>query len=299
MALADARSGYVTVLGELSAAIAANLAGTLDDRDPEFLHDFRVAVRRTRSILKSADGVIEGQARKKWRDDFGWLGELTSPPRDIDVLTIEWPGYLALLDPDRQPALGPVANRLAKVRAREHRRLVKGLRGKRYRRLMRDWDDWLASDPPVKLARLAGRPLGEVVVSRIERAQHRVVQLGRNVSESSPDSALHDVRKAAKELRYLLECFGPILAPGPAKAFVKELKDLQTNLGSFNDTAVHLGLLRTISDPLHLDAGGAAAVSELIVQLEQRHAAARAAFGDRFAAFEARTGGADVASLVR
>jgi len=29
-------------------AIEANLPGTLDDRDPEFLHDLRVAVRRTR-----------------------------------------------------------------------------------------------------------------------------------------------------------------------------------------------------------------------------------------------------------
>ena len=39
-------------LGEFLAAMRDNLPGLLDDVDTEFLHDFRVAVRRTRSTLK-------------------------------------------------------------------------------------------------------------------------------------------------------------------------------------------------------------------------------------------------------
>ncbi|MGH9166011.1 MAG: CHAD domain-containing protein [Acidimicrobiales bacterium] len=39
------------VLSNLADAVDANWPGTVEDLDPEFLHDLRVAVRRTRSVL--------------------------------------------------------------------------------------------------------------------------------------------------------------------------------------------------------------------------------------------------------
>ena len=49
---APAIEGYRLVLANLDEAIEANRQGTIDDIDPEFLHDLRVAVRRSRSILR-------------------------------------------------------------------------------------------------------------------------------------------------------------------------------------------------------------------------------------------------------
>ena len=45
-------------LGEFLSAMRDNLPGLLDDVDTEFLHDFRVAVRRTRSTLKLGRPVL-------------------------------------------------------------------------------------------------------------------------------------------------------------------------------------------------------------------------------------------------
>ena len=47
-------------LAEFLAAMRDNLPGVLDDVDTEFLHDFRVAVRRTRSTLKLGRPALPG-----------------------------------------------------------------------------------------------------------------------------------------------------------------------------------------------------------------------------------------------
>ena len=51
LAVADALLGYLEV-------IESTFEGIITDVDTEFLHDFRVAVRRTRSVLKLLGGVL-------------------------------------------------------------------------------------------------------------------------------------------------------------------------------------------------------------------------------------------------
>ena len=64
------------------------------------------------------------------------------------------------------------------------------------------------------------------------------------------------MRKDAKKLRYLLECFGGLLAGGERKAFVKRLKALQDNLGEHQDAEVHADKLRTVADELPATTAG-------------------------------------------
>ena len=47
-----------TVLTALLDTLEANVPGTMRDIDTEFLHDLRIAVRRTRSALKLAGDVL-------------------------------------------------------------------------------------------------------------------------------------------------------------------------------------------------------------------------------------------------
>ena len=56
----DERSDVVTarVLRRLMEIQDANLPGALADIDIEYLHDFRVAIRRTRSVLREMRGVF-------------------------------------------------------------------------------------------------------------------------------------------------------------------------------------------------------------------------------------------------
>ncbi len=85
--------GIRAVLANLAVAIVANWQGTIDQSDPEFLHDLRIAVRRTRTVIAESKGVLPATVRDQARDGFAWLGGLTGPARDLDVYLIEWGSY--------------------------------------------------------------------------------------------------------------------------------------------------------------------------------------------------------------
>ena len=56
--------GFRAVLANLADTIVANWQGTVDQVDPEFLHDLRVAVRRTRTVVSPGQ---EGAAARDRR----------------------------------------------------------------------------------------------------------------------------------------------------------------------------------------------------------------------------------------
>ena len=132
--------------------------------------------------------------------------------------------------------------------------------------------------------------MGPFVAERILRAQRRVLRDGRLITPESEPERLHDLRKDAKKLRYLLECFGGLLAAKPRKEFVGQLKELQENLGDHQDAEVQIAQLRDLARDLH-QAGGVdtdvlLAVGRLSDQLDRRRRAEREAFADRFAAYD-------------
>ena len=55
------------VLPRLADIAEANLPGTLEDLDTEFLHDLRVSIRRARSVLRELKDVFEPGARPRAR----------------------------------------------------------------------------------------------------------------------------------------------------------------------------------------------------------------------------------------
>ena len=73
------------VLHRLLDTMLANETGTREDIDSEFLHDFRVSVRRTRSAISQIKGVIPQKILDRFRPEFTWLGQITGPTRDMDV----------------------------------------------------------------------------------------------------------------------------------------------------------------------------------------------------------------------
>jgi CHAD domain-containing protein len=288
---------YRVVFANLALAITANWQGTVDEVDPEFLHELRVAVRRTRSVLAQAKDVLLPGDRDRFREEFGWLGEITGPPRDLDVYLIEWDGYLEGLSTATAAALAPVREHLVGLHRDAHRRLAADLSSARAAELRASWAAWLG-DPAQASARGdevtdARRPVGAVVARRIRRAQRRLLAHGRAISAESPAEDLHELRKDAKKLRYLLECFGGLLESKPRKAFVQQLKALQDNLGEHQDNEVHVTELHAMAGDLA--AAGVApatlvAVGELVAHLDQRRLAARDEFAERFGAYDAKGG---------
>lgn len=298
---ARAVDGYRAVLANLRDAVVVNRPGTIDDVDPEFLHDLRVAVRRTRAVLGHARAVLPPEPRARARAEFAWLGQATSAARDLDVYQIEWPVYVADLPAEVAAELEPVRAHLAADRVVAHTELADELGGRRTDDLLAWWGEWLDETPAhAALGRRGAEPLGSVVAGRIRRAHRQMVGDGRRITPASPATDLHELRKDAKKLRYLVECFGGLYAPAARAPFVKRLKAMQDNLGEHQDAEVHAHQLGELAGVL----GGAVpvatvmAMGRLVERMEQRRAAARAEFAERFADFDSAGTRHDLAALL-
>jgi len=263
-----------------------NESGLKADIDTEFLHDFRVAIRRTRSALVHFKGVFDADALAPMRDDLRDLGRLTGPLRDLDVYLLDEPRYRALLPDDLQPGLDRLFARLRAEREVELGRLRAALADPAYRQFVARWGAFLADPPPGPAASL---PVLDLVRTRLRKRHRRVVRDGYAIDDRSPAAALHALRIECKKLRYLLEFANSLYPPGEVDALIKQLKDLQDNLGEFNDLSVqHVRLrehLETIGGRGRAALAEAAAIGGLIVALDARQAHVRTEFAAAFAAF--------------
>ncbi len=80
-----ARRAMQAVLLQLLNTLEADVPGTVRDTDTEFLHDLRVAVRRSRSAVRLCGDVLAAGVPEAFRGEFKWLGDVTAPSRGLDV----------------------------------------------------------------------------------------------------------------------------------------------------------------------------------------------------------------------
>jgi CHAD domain-containing protein len=289
-----------TILGHLFDTAQANIPGTLGDIDTEFLHDLRVAVRRTRSVLKMAGTALPDSVIGRYAPEFRWLGDLTTPTRDLDVYLLGYSGMAAALVAAEGSELLPFHEYLVRERAAARRQLSKGLRSGRFAQLASGWRQ--------DLERIAAAPgkrpaTGAFAARRIAKAHQRVLRRGAVIDTASPPQALHDLRKRCKELRYALEVFASLHDPADQWHAVNELKALQDCLGEFQDTEVQQAELRAFARRMLADRIAPAetllAMGEIAATLAQRQRAARGEFAGRFAEFASPHGQARITALTK
>jgi CHAD domain-containing protein len=238
-----------TALLGFADAIASNVDGVRRDVDTEYLHELRVAVRRTRSLLKLAGDVLPADLASRYAPEFKWLGDVTTPCRDLDVYLLEIDELAEGLEAGEPEDLDPFAELLSSRRQAERRRLLRALRSQRFTLLL---DGWRKSLTEVVEAGTAagGRTIEEFAADRIRKATRKVVRQARSLTPESPSDDIHSLRKRCKELRYLLEMFGPVYDATAHRRVVKDLKRVQDVLGSFQDGEVQSAGLRAYANEM-------------------------------------------------
>jgi CHAD domain-containing protein len=292
-----AAAALAAILTRLLDTAEENVPGIVRDVDTEFLHDLRVAVRRTRSALKLTGTVLPDDLVVRFRPEFKWLADLTTPARDLDVHLLGFDALAASLAGGSPEDLEPLRAHLLRARASAHRGLVRGLRSVRFSRLAGDWRSELAG-----VRRGRRHPvIAEVAARRIAAAQRRALRAGQRITAASPPAHLHELRKDCKELRYLIEMFGSLYDAQRSWQAVRDLKVLQDCLGDFQDAEVQDAEIRAFADRMLAERSAPAAtllaMGEIAADLVRRQRAARAAFDARFAAFASPASQARLAAL--
>ncbi|MEZ4238493.1 MAG: CHAD domain-containing protein [Myxococcota bacterium] len=266
------------VLRGLLDVVVANEAGTRDDLDSEFLHDLRVAVRKTRSVLGQLARVFPADAVAVHKEALRWLGQVTSPLRDLDVFLLDLPGFEA--DVGR---LGAVRELIAERHATARDELVAVLDSDRYRETIESWRAFLAEDSAGPDGRA---PIDAVVRARIRKLAKKARQGAAAIDAETPPEALHDLRKLAKKLRYLTELFASRFDPAAASDAAKRVKALQSKLGTLQDLAVQGPKVRGIAEALlargDVDATDLMRAGALVDRLERKRLRLRDALAEGY-----------------
>lgn len=278
--LAAERRAVIALLAGSSARLAELLPQVERDAEVEALHQFRVELRRVRTVIKALAPELPLADTDALIEECRWLAGRGSGLRDCDVLMHRLEEYLGeSLAADSQ-ALRRLRRELGALRSRERRGLLAAVRGRRTHRLL----ERLGEAAEVSL-HAAGWPARAGVVRALRRALARVTEFGAALDPESPAEALHELRKRCKRLRYLLEMYQQADRHEEFVVLLKRLRKLQNAFGDFQDFTTHAALLlRLRQEAQGAPAEGAylALLDRLQEALRERSAEARASAGERF-----------------
>lgn len=268
-----------------------NEDGVLADIDTEFLHDYRVSLRRIRSVISLFKGVFSDTQTTELKQVFSDLMAPTGRVRDLDVYLLEKDRYYSLLPPNLHAGLKAMFDRFEKERKQELSRLSRRLRSTDYDKTMRELDSLFHGTDGLRPGPNAERGAYEYACALIWKRYRKVCKLARSISDDTPDQAVHDLRIDCKKLRYLMEFFSPLFDAKGFKSIIKPLKKLQDNLGLFNDFSVQQeALLSFVSRESNaqdrVDAQIGLAAGGLIAVLDQRQTAERSRVIANFQQFD-------------
>jgi len=173
------------------------------------------------------------------------------------------------------------------------RRFSSFLRSKAYRAMLDEWNGLLRETErnpvPVATEDTEDRSTQAVAKKNIRKAWKKVLRHGRAIPAQASDAELHSLRIDCKKLRYLLELFASLFPDKTMATVVRQLKELQENLGMFVDLAVQQQYLAGHIEQMKekpSDPELAAALGGLITTLHCRQQKTRKLFHRTFRHFD-------------
>ena len=205
--------------------------GTRLGRDPESLHDMRVAVRRSRALLRAGQPLYTNDVTG-FTEELRWVGEKLGAVRDLDVLLERLRAETDDLEPDDRNGSRALLRALERRRTSARTALLKALGSDRYFALL----DRFAADVDALVPSGDDATLDDLANRELKKLRRDV----RATNDDPADDELHALRKRGKRVRYAYEL------ADRSKA-VKEAKSFQDVLGEHQDSVVAETTLRELA----------------------------------------------------
>ena len=224
---------------------------------PDAVHQMRSATRRARSVLATNRKLFDKSAVKDLEAELKWLGRILGPARDAEVMLDRLRRHILELPGEQRtgPFQELVEHELVAAHNAGYKQVLKTLGTGRYYRVLGSLEDFRDHVPARPRA---SRPARKLAAKLVDRAARRVDSSWKNVkraaSRTARDTALHQVRKDAKRLRYAAESVTEIHGKS-ARTLAKKARRLQKVLGDHQDSVMATAFLRTLANTPGLPAG--------------------------------------------
>jgi CHAD domain-containing protein len=222
-----AAQAFAAIVAAALVQAGTNGVAMAGSRDPEYLHQLRVGLRRLRSALRAFAPILE--RTRPVKRALRRLSPALGVARDWDVMVKNAPAY------------GVPAQLVHAARARRNAARLAALKlldSAHFRRLLFRSLRWLESKPWVA----TDMTLAAFAPGRLEKLHASVLRRPELASAASR----HRLRVRIKRLRYAAEFFAPAFPAQAVGAYLRPLRVLQELLGELNDIAVARRLLREL-----------------------------------------------------
>ncbi|QPC81850.1 CHAD domain-containing protein [Phototrophicus methaneseepsis] len=219
--------------------IAQNEEGSRAGEDIEFVHDMRVATRRTRSAVRVFDPYLKGKALAPYTKAIRKTARRLGRVRDLDVMIADLTAYQAELEGAPAEAIKSIIELLIVKRDNAREKLVSWFDSKKYRDFSKKYAQFLLDDgkgvvEPDSL--IEPHQVRHVAPLMIYDALAAVRAYDVVIADADFET-LHALRVAFKRLRYTIDSFKDVLGT-TATAYIDEIKAMQDYLGRLNDVVV-------------------------------------------------------------
>lgn len=292
--IGDEESAFAVATDIMAAYLPAarvNEKGIVNDLDTEFLHDYRIALRKIRSVLSLFKGVYADEVTVDLKRRFSRLMAKTGKLRDLDVYLLEKQKFFDLIPAPLHDGLEQMFALFLRDREEAAVRLADHLISDSYQKEMQELSDLLAAPERLQKGPSAEQGAHDYACHLIWKRYRKICKTAVSIDETSKDDDVHALRIHCKKLRYLMEFFAPLFPEEAIRSLIKPMKRLQDNLGRFNDCSVQIDALsgflsgRKFRDkPTQMKI--AQSVGALIAILHQRQAAERMLVAENFARFD-------------
>ena len=233
--------------------------GVRADIDPEELHDYRVALRRSRSLLSAGRSVFPPDELELLESLSAWMASVTGPVRDLDVLIADLGPLSGRLADELADGVDLLRAELAARRSEAFGSLIEVLDGNRYQVLLRRWQRMASvyriggGEAGPDAANVAGPVVDSLILAAHDRVRHRA----ERAMKHDERDAWHSLRKGLKRFRYLVASFAPLYPEGSFDEVSRRLSKLQDKLGRLQDHHVQATLMEAVG----MEVGGRAALA--------------------------------------
>ncbi|MGF1687073.1 CHAD domain-containing protein [Photobacterium japonica] len=261
-------------------------AGMIRDDDEEFLHQYRVALRRCRALIGLLGPLFEKRQKVMLKLALRTLMQHTNTLRDLDVFLMKMEDYFFLLEHPHHNGLTRFFDDLQYQRRKRFKTLKRWLKSNEYQQHCTLISGLLDELSLTEKKKNAAQPSTLDVASKVlVYHSQRVNKHCDGISPSSPDTQLHQLRIDCKKFRYVLEYFAPLYPNAKSKHLLAALKQLQTSLGDLNDLTVQQTFLNNYLYTTQCMDMKKAALETLIAQTHDRYAQRHAGALEQIAVF--------------
>ncbi|WP_082880551.1 MULTISPECIES: CHAD domain-containing protein [unclassified Oleiphilus] len=211
------------------------LPGCLADIDSEFVHQYRVCLRKTRSIASMIYTLTKDKTLDQHLRNLKQHAMLTGELRDLDVFL----NYLSVISGEEQGTYGEGLSQLyqdlEKIRHEKLLAFCEFANSERFLRDNKQWKQFLRSS---EFEQLCGKTNDDKLTDKQIELSDNISRLMDNLTSSNQDDDLHHIRKLIKKSRYLSELTG-----SKTNSAKQSYKAHQALFGRFQDLCVQCEML--------------------------------------------------------